>query len=320
MIPLGTNTLDPELLELEILIAEQSKGGPGSGNWGHGGRSGQEGGSVGRGRGSGIAVRDAKKKTQLRGTRQVTIKLPNDGLNSKWTMLTAVEEACKNYGFKDMDDMEQKIGDIMQLDMEGTRSSIRVVLLEPASAGAIGSIRISAAYSKVDADGKFEESIGDCVRKLMVHPSGGVVVDHDSLGFQKKYMSQNLGNSLYDRQISFYKQQGYREVWTYANSNIGRYAWARRGFQYNPGVKDERYEDQFKTWWRKKVGPEPPEGGWPRLRTPQDSANLSIPGIKIPDSKISAKDLMPGNYDVGKAFMLDTDEGHGTWHGVLSLQ
>lgn len=45
----------------------ESKGGPGSGNWGHSGRPGSEGGSIGRGRGSGLAhlQERAKEAEQL---------------------------------------------------------------------------------------------------------------------------------------------------------------------------------------------------------------------------------------------------------------
>lgn len=46
---------------LSQLMSAQ-KGGPGSGNWGHAGRSGKEGGSVGRGRGSGVESRESRKK------------------------------------------------------------------------------------------------------------------------------------------------------------------------------------------------------------------------------------------------------------------
>lgn len=53
-----------QLEKLDLFI--DAKGGPGSGNFGHLGRSGKEGGSVGRGRGSGVAVRESRKKDKTR--------------------------------------------------------------------------------------------------------------------------------------------------------------------------------------------------------------------------------------------------------------
>lgn len=142
---------------------------------------------------------------------------------------------------------------------------------------------------------------------------------NEALTFETEFQGRGLAEELYERQIEILaKESKVDKIILSANISIGRYAWAKQGFQYLVKDGGEQASEKFKTWAAMK-GIKKPPGNWPQFRTPQDVANYRIPGVKIPADAISNYAVKPGDYEVGKAFMLDRD-GHGQWSAVLWLK
>ena len=120
-----------------------------------------------------------------------------------------------------------------------------------------------------------------------------------------------------DRLVDIAYAAGASEITLNADITIGKYAWARLGFDFAewPYNLMGRFEE-----WAADNEIEPPEEGWPEMfETAADLANYD-PGIIIKGSQISNRDVWRGeNLHVGKAFMLDYNGGLGDWDGVLYL-
>jgi hypothetical protein len=65
--------------------------------------------------------------------------------------------------------------------------------------------------------------------------AGDRYVYHSNFFIQPKFQGTGLANELYDKQFAAYREMGYTRVKTLANGQVGKYAWARQGFDYaNP--------------------------------------------------------------------------------------
>jgi len=102
----------------------------------------------------------------------------------------------------------------------------------------------------------------------------------------------------------------------FADISIGRYAWAKKGFQYFRPNEAEGYNANLRSWLG-RLGIETPD--LPTFTTPQQFANFKLPGVKVSHRDIRNDEVKSGEYEVGKAFMLD-GIGHGDWSGVLWLK
>ena len=145
----------------------------------------------------------------------------------------------------------------------------------------------------------------------------------DELVFSQDFQDRGLAQQLYDKQVEILaKESSVAYINLHANISIGTYAWAKRGFQYQNEQDARRASGRFLSW-AKRNGIAQPAAGWPRFKTPQDVANFRVTGVKVPHTAIETKDIKPGDYEVGKAFMLDDSEtnyGHGSWSAVLWLK
>ena len=130
---------------------------------------------------------------------------------------------------------------------------------------------------------------------------------------------KGVASALYDNEIAWGRSHGYKQIQLFADVTIGRYAWARKGFDYaNP--QDARDATQFFPVWAQARGIAEPPGGWPVFKHAKDVADYDIPGVRVPKGAIRNDDVKDEAMHVGKAYMLDrNDDGHGSWHGVLSL-
>lgn len=172
------------------------------------------------------------------------------------------------------------------------------------------------------SDSATGSEIGKCDRSFTVM-DGKLVCLNDEMKFEPYFQDAGLARSIYERQIKVLAERSKVEaVRMTADISIGRYAWAKMGFQYSTKDFEQGASSQFRLWAIGKGITEPP-GGWPAFRSPQDVANYRIPGLKVPTDAIINPDLKPGDYEVGKAFMLDDAEknyGHGSWSAVLWLK
>lgn len=293
-----------------------SKGGPRSGNFGHRGRPGSEGGSVGRGRGSGHAYlsqrgeefeerfgrskasSDAKRSELIGKTKIELYGMPKDQ--------EGVVRALSNYNLT-RDDIAY------MMSLEGFNGEITLYN------DLLGQTQVVGQYFHED-DPKITARM---VR--MIHlASDGVHVYHDTFIIDKSYQGRGVAQTTYARQVETYKKAGISSIDIHADIDIGRYAWAKMGFQY-AGVdsiptKLQERNARFGEWAKKK-GVEAPEGGWPQFSTAHEFATYTHPGgQKVPSSSMFnwQGKILPGDYDLGKAFMLD-DNGHGDWEGEMRL-
>jgi hypothetical protein len=63
----------------------------------------------------------------------------------------------------------------------------------------------------------------------------------------------------------------------------------------------------------------PVDNSYMSFTHPYQWAQYKLPGVSIPHIQIDNADINPGNYNIGKAFMLDKD-GHGDWHAVIDFE
>jgi GNAT superfamily N-acetyltransferase len=121
---------------------------------------------------------------------------------------------------------------------------------------------------------------------------------------KKSEEGKGIGKQVIKDMISFARQSGMKEVALFADIKVGRYAWAKLGFDY----ADKNSLDFGRRWL----------GEFCKKRNiPYDKAKINsakdIAEFKVEDKKIDGM-------DIGKAFMLSLKaEGHGSWDGVLKL-
>lgn len=113
---------------------------------------------------------------------------------------------------------------------------------------------------------------------------------------------------------------GYEKVDLMASLTIGRYAWAKQGFDYaDEGHLEEIVKKKLPQWLNVKgfLSFELPE-----LKSASDVANLKHPeGIMLKGEEINNNAVDPDlEMHIGKAFMLDMGRaGHGWWNGEMML-
>jgi len=256
------------------------KGGPGSGHRGHSGRPGRKGGSL-----PGIG-----------GARNI---------ESIWEMHSE-ELYGKIFGDMSKEDVEN------MFLLPGTQTDFNV------------SFSDTAYGTKAVVHGSWQTENGEKVaifqRTFYVTKTGERIVHNDSLQFYSDFQNRGLATSLYDRQIGQLRKAGFDSIELDANISIGRYAWARKGFDYaDPGRLDS-VNLKFRRWARERFA-RSPAGGWPTFRSASEVASYKLPGVSFPGSSIRNTDVPADmSLSVGKAFMLDmSGKGHGAWSARLKL-
>jgi hypothetical protein len=64
----------------------------------------------------------------------------------------------------------------------------------------------------------------------------GGEVHHDLLMLSPKMQGSGFAKGFYEQSMKAYKANGFQQVTTLANIDVGGYAWARQGFQFAPGT------------------------------------------------------------------------------------
>lgn len=257
------------------------KGGPGSGNRGHAGRPGKLGGSVGKG--AGLALPPGVSFIN-EFPKQLTTDYglsPADVAN-----MFSVEGMQTNIGFE-----------TQNYSPENKTVTLDVTWNDP-KLGVNPNINLAGNAERVFTTIDGEKYCNNALLGIGVQNTG-------------------IGTQLYAKQIAMLKNKGFAAITLHADSDIGRYAWAKQGFQY--GISDGSKENiQFHHWAANRGITVPNKFNG---KTPQDFANFKLPGVKLYGDQISnpsvPKDLL---MDVGKAFMLDKANGHGDWDAFLPLK
>jgi len=152
---------------------------------------------------------------------------------------------------------------------------------------------------------------------------GESVADNIGLKFSGAFQDRGLAKSLYDRQIGQLRKAGFDSIRLEADTTIGRYAWAKKGFDYREKHKTALAGTGRKfVRWAAARNVKLPEGTQPNFKSAHDVATYKIPGISVFGSQIDNHDVPKTmEMSVGKAFMLDKHpQGHGSWAAVMYLQ
>lgn len=264
------------------------KGGEGSGNHRHKGRPGERGGSA---PGDG---KDYPRKIELKGGR---VELEGD-LN-----------LLIDYRLTPDD-----LAEILDLGIDGSTASVYVKYSEKYDA-----LKVMGTWA--DSEGR---TIGEFNRLLFANRDE---VKLNILSFEKGYMGKGLGTRAANQWFQKLADKGYETALMLADLEVGRYAWAKEGAQYDDGdggyTKARDVTRKFKQWADKHNISAFDDGDYPTFENPQDVANYKHPS----GYKLSGKDIfnpeVPVNMqmDLGKAFMLDQDpSGHGSWDAVINLK
>ena len=145
-----------------------------------------------------------------------------------------------------------------------------------------------------------------------------IQVDCGLLKFESRYQNAGLSEQLVNKQFAFAVEKGFSKVKALADITIGRYAWAKQGFEYAEEWAADKATQKFRSWCEDLDIDLDGHGGWPDFYSPKDVAEFAVPGIKVPYYKLENRDIRADDYELGKAFMLD-DNGHGDWHAVKDL-
>ncbi len=148
----------------------------------------------------------------------------------------------------------------------------------------------------------------------------GKVAKNDVFDLDEK--NKGFGRTLYKQQIDVLTRAGYEEIQLFADITIGRYAWAKMGFNYasQPAFYAKAASEEFGKWASKR-GIGEPKGGWPKFKSVRDVAVYKMSGVTMLGKDILNRDVPSSmKMDLGKAFMLDkSPDGHGAWDGALKL-
>jgi len=293
---------------MKILV--RIKGGPGSGNWAHIGRQGVVGGSAPRDSGMTISKGSdwLERYERVKGKpHPYALQLQKDKENHRQAVDNVAENITKaqanfhgNYvNYSSIFSEEEIIG---MMNMEGTDPNLRTNIY-------VGPGEIRAATKSTDGSMVMETH-------LLIEETN--TLEMGLVNIEDGYTGKGLGEDFTARVIRTAKEKGLDAITLEANITIGRYAWAKKGFDYSdPGEPGNTTIPNFKNWCKRRGITLPKNLN---IRSANDMANFRIPGVKIKGSHIK-NEAVPADLemDIGKAFMLDR-EGHGSWYGILRLK
>ena len=149
----------------------------------------------------------------------------------------------------------------------------------------------------------------------------------------KSIQGKDIGTKVLTSLLGFMARHGIETAHLDADITIGRYAWAKQGFDYS-GLGRENTVDEYKLrlidWYEQNVidgihGEEAkgePYRAIEGIETAYDMATFELPsgqtytGANIDNYDVKSDHVM----HAGKAFMLDRDfRGHGEWNGTMDI-
>jgi len=125
-----------------------------------------------------------------------------------------------------------------------------------------------------------------------------LIVDHDSFFLEGAFQNRQIGKELFRNQIQFYEKYNVYKITVHANGDVGLYAWAKYGFDFESDITLRNYARAFSGYIEQKAGVIVDTSNF---KHSWDFAtyNKTINGVKIS----------------GKDFMLN----RGWWRGELLL-
>jgi GNAT superfamily N-acetyltransferase len=97
--------------------------------------------------------------------------------------------------------------------------------------GVLGDTTVFIEGQILDDQGKL---VGICERKFSRDADGYLVVENVHLELKKEAQKKGFGKALYDTLEDYYRKSRVDVITVHAALDIGGYAWARRGFDWDP--------------------------------------------------------------------------------------
>lgn len=167
------------------------------------------------------------------------------------------------------------------------------------------------------------DKVGRFERSFYLNDQGELEVHHDLMtmgGFDwtpADLTQLGFANAFNTQAEAEYQRLGVKQVSTFANISIGKYVWARQGYDYETPWARRELLDTFGEWCDQHQVKVPPRD-WQRLHTGHawDLAEYVHPEgtqVRIQAYPDVAEDrfLVDGTFDLGRAFLLDD---HHEWH------
>jgi len=160
------------------------------------------------------------------------------------------------------------------------------------------------ALITIQAEYDFEGEHFSCTRTFS-NDKGNKICHNDSLELPETLQGQKIGSKLYAKQIKMLRSKGFSEIQLIANSSVGKYAWAKKGFDFQNPHHKEYFNDEFTGYCQMQGVTRKDFGGkWPHNWSAEKIASFAIErkGKKIP---------------IGKEYFFELVD---SWPGVLKLQ
>lgn len=118
---------------------------------------------------------------------------------------------------------------------------------------------------------------------------------------------KGIGKTIIKNMVDFVRRSNTKEITLLADLKVGRYAWAKLGFDYE-SPDDLNFAKRWLGEYCKSYGIPFTEKEKSKIKCAKDVAEFRVEGKKLK------------GMDIGKAFMLDhRTKGHGPWMGVLKV-
>ena len=185
----------------------------------------------------------------------------------------------------------------------------RMVVDAPAGMGE----RFKVLVQRVNEDGTPQLEVtwdgdeGTRMVRRFFRDNGQLVVDHHLMNVED--MGQGVAKALLRNSLGTYREIGVSRVVTYANIDVGGYAWARYGFL--PNASQEKLDDYVVEAKQRHLDGDMTRAEFEAVREVRSRWRTSA-DVRYSLWKLS--DLRLGNTNVGKKLMVNTD-----WHGYLDL-
>lgn len=165
-------------------------------------------------------------------------------------------------------------------------------------------------------DPKTDNRVGEMTRELRRNANGQVMsVHNDLLSLEKGYQDFKFADHLYENQFQVWRELGVESVDLLADISIGKYAWAKRGFDFKHQYDLDTANNSFHLFLE-DMGINSAGLDLPEFKSAYDIAVFDIPGLTIDSSKLRNRDARPGEYRLGAAYLL-ARQGLGSWEGIF---
>jgi hypothetical protein len=315
--------------KLDLAPFKNLKGGVGSGHFDHAGRPGLVGGSAPDDGVIRISRSDSNRPVREPTGREshptwedattpgghITLDRLNKLLDDEKRVLGQAF-GIDDWSDENIDKLEKQLFDTFYLEDSEYYISIRAV-----ETGPVLGAQINVEW-RTGAGTAMERLTGTCEMTLTDAP-GSRKVMWNLLDFRSSFTNRGEAGALFDKiENNLATNWNMDMITMHANITIGRYAWAKRGYDYSMLGQMDAASSKRHLWnWlvntnmTKRIGIDF-EDYLPDFKTANDFATWDPGGIRVKRNEIPGFENKAVPYELpmhlGKAFMLD-EQGHGDW-------